>query len=146
MPFRAHPRCFASALLLLVVPAGCGSDGMDGTTTSTAGVPAWTARHAGQDDGGAFATGLAVSEAGRVAVVGSDVANPGDPFPNLDVWVGMLDPDGAFAWTSSYQGEGAGDDESLAVAFHPGGDVVVLGQESRTKALHGFAWIGRYAP
>jgi cysteine-rich repeat protein len=88
------------------------------------GAPGWGASFDGGMLGNDWANGVAIDETGAAVVVGRVEVGLGFS----DAWIRKYDAEGAELWTTTYAGELGESDEGVAVAFAPGGDIVVVGK------------------
>lgn len=91
---------------------------------NTDGVLLWTNRYSSSGSFGDRATGLAVDTTGNVYVTGVFYCGSALGYGIVTV---KYDPNGALAWTNTYNGLGAGIDQPRAIVVNLAGNVYVTG-------------------
>jgi hypothetical protein len=90
---------------------------------SSAGVPLWTNRYNGSDNGYDHAWAVAIDGSDNVIVAGSSQSSGGDS----DYATIKYSSAGVPLWTSRYNGPGNGDDGATGVAVDRSNNVIVMG-------------------
>lgn len=90
--------------------------------------------------GGCMWVRVAVDPAGNVAVIG-----PQDSATLYDVFVALLDPDGAEQWTATFAGPFAQTDEAGDITFDLAGNVLVTGALASAPMTASF-WVEKLSP
>ena len=91
------------------------------------GNPLWLSFYDGANHGDDYAKAIAVDSAGNVFVTGSSMNSGGN---NDFVTQRYSGSNGAPLWTATYAGPSNGDDEAVAIALDPAGNVFVTGSSN----------------
>jgi cysteine-rich repeat protein len=89
---------------------------------------AWTVTHDGDDHGRDQASAVVLDGDDNIYVLGREFVDG----ENGNLWLRVLDPDGATLWTYTYAGEAGELDGGADLAWHPSGDLIVVGWETVT--------------